>query len=238
MDYELTDEYIAEARKRAYRYQGQWTGTAGSLAADVARLIIERKKMQGFLTDLESSNAQLRAAVENRLAGQPSVDETDAAGGEFADWMRNTSGGCCDGGKCHTPEDKAPERWREITQASAEKYAAERFLGSSLLTSDVHPTSQAFYDLCDAIKDMHRRKSSDYGCPSGTDPLANIRNGAKFVGIPAWKAAMVRLSDKVTRLATYNVTGRLENESLEDNLFDLASYSLLALLLHREERDT
>ena len=48
---------------------------------------------------------------------------------------------------------------------------------------------------------------------------------------------MVRLSDKVTRLAAYNATGRLENESLEDNLFDLASYALLALLLHREDRD-
>ena len=101
---------------------------------------------------------------------------------------------------------------------------------------DVHPTSQAFFDLCDALKEMHRRKSSDYGCPTGTDPLANIRNGAKFVGIPAWKAAMVRLSDKVTRLATFNVTGRLENESVEDNLFDLASYSLLALQLFRESQ--
>lgn len=101
--------------------------------------------------------------------------------------------------------------------------------------SPVHPTSQAFFDLCDDLKEMHRKKSSDYGCPSGTDPLANIRNGARFVGIPAWKGAMVRLSDKVTRLASYNATGRLENESLEDNLFDLASYSLLALLLHREE---
>ena len=101
---------------------------------------------------------------------------------------------------------------------------------------DVHPTSQAFFDLCDNLKEMHRRKSSDYGCPSGTDPLANIRNGARFVGIPSWEGAMVRLSDKVTRLATFNATGRLENESLEDNLFDLASYALLALLLHREER--
>ena len=112
------------------------------------------------------------------------------------------------------------------------------FHGDALLSErNVHPTSQAFFDLCDALKEMHRRKSSDYGCPSGTDPLANIRNGAKFVGIPSWRAAMVRLSDKVTRLATYNVTGSLENESLEDNLFDLASYSLLALLLHREDRN-
>ena len=112
-----------------------------------------------------------------------------------------------------------------------------RCLGDSILADDVHPTSQAFFDLCDALKEMHRRKSRDYGCPSGEDPLANIRNGAKFVGIPSWKGAMVRLSDKVTRLASYNATGRLENESLEDNLVDLASYSLLALLLHREERN-
>jgi len=99
----------------------------------------------------------------------------------------------------------------------------------------VHPTSQAFFDLCDALKAMHRSKSSDYGCPSGTDPLANIRNGAKFVGIPAWRGAMVRLSDKVTRLATFNATGSLTYEGVEDNLFDLASYALLSLLLYREE---
>ena len=110
------------------------------------------------------------------------------------------------------------------------------FRGDSLLAGDVHPTSQRFFDLCDLLKEIHRKKSSDYGCPSGTDPLANIRNGARFVGIPAWKGAMVRLSDKVTRLATYNVTVQLENESLEDNLVDLASYSLLALLLHQEEQ--
>ena len=191
--------------------------------------------MQGTITSLEDTNAQLRAAVEARTAA------TDAAGGEYADWMRNTSG-CCGGGKLPTTTtDDAPAAWRDISTASAEKYAAERaetvLCGDSLLKEQhgVHPTSQAFFDLCDAIKEMHRRKSADYGCPSGTDPLANIRNGAKFVGIPAWKGAMVRLSDKVTRLATYNVTGRLENESLEDNLFDLASYALLALLLHREE---
>jgi len=111
-----------------------------------------------------------------------------------------------------------------------------RMRGDSLLRDDVHPVSRAFFDLCDQLKEMHRKKSRDYGCPSGEDPLANIRNGAKFVGIPSWKGAMVRLSDKVTRLAAYNATGRLENESLEDNLFDLASYSLLALLLHREEQ--
>jgi hypothetical protein len=102
MEYELTDEYIAEARQRAYRFQGQWCGTSGALAADLARVLIERKKMQGHITDIENTNAQLRAAVETRLAG-----------------------GCFDGGKCQ-PADDAPERWRVMSQASAEKYHAER----------------------------------------------------------------------------------------------------------------
>jgi hypothetical protein len=103
------------------------------------------------------------------------------------------------------------------------------------MTTEAHPTSQAFYDLCDAVKAMHASKSADYGCPTGTDPLANIRNGAKFVGIEPWRAAMVRLSDKVTRLATFNATGKLEHESVVDNLLDLSSYALLALLLYKEE---
>lgn len=210
MQYELTDDYLAEARQRAYRYQGQWTGTAGSLAADVARLLIERKRMQGTITNLEETNSQLRSAVEDRLAG-----------------------GCCEGGKCQ-PADDAGERWKEITQASAEKYHAHRLTGDSLLTaSDVHPTSQAYFDLLDKMKALHASKSRDYG--SETDPLANIRSGAEFVGIEPFKGAMVRLSDKVTRLATFNRTGSLHHEGVEDTLLDLASYSLLALLLYQEE---
>jgi hypothetical protein len=99
----------------------------------------------------------------------------------------------------------------------------------------VHPTSQAYFDLLDEMRQLHLSKSAGYGCPDGTDPLLNIRNGALFVGIPPWQAAMVRLSDKVTRLATFNKTGRLSHESVEDNLMDLASYALLALVLYRED---
>lgn len=130
---------------------------------------------------------------------------------------------------------------RERLEAAAKAESCcegRRFYGHTGDGSSVraaHPSSQAFYDLCDSLKDMHQSKSRDYG--SSHDPLANIRNGAEFVGIPAWKAAMVRLSDKVTRLATYNRTGTLTNESVEDSLLDLASYSLLALVLHREGRE-
>jgi hypothetical protein len=211
MQYELTDDYLVDARQRAYRYQGQWTGTAGALAADVARLLIERKRMEGTITDLEETNSQLRSAVEDRLPGY-----------------------CYEGGKCQPAED-AGERWKVKAQKSADKYA-ERLTGDSLLkASDVHPTSQAYFDLLDKMKALHASKSRDYG--SETDPLANIRSGAEFVGIEPFKGAMVRLSDKVTRLATFNRTGSLHHEGVEDTLLDLASYSLLALLLYQEDHN-
>ena len=168
---------------------------------------------------LEAANKAMRQAVKARL------DATDPSDDKLKGYTPGPLAGCEPAQAC-AAEVLSRESCCEGT----------RMRGDSLLRSDVHPTSQAFFDLCDQLKEMHSRKSRDYGCPSGEDPLANIRNGAKFVGIPSWKGAMVRLSDKVTRLAAYNATGRLENESLEDNLFDLASYSLLALLLHREEQ--
>ena len=183
---------------------------------------------------LEDSNAALRKAVETRLS-TGTYDEYV----EITDTDTRTITSRTD--TKPMPENIAAEVAQHAPRGWSAAEVIERFAVPETRTfygAAVHPTSQAFFDLCDALKEMHRRKSSDYGCPSGTDPLANIRNGAKFVGIPDWKGAMVRLSDKVTRLASYNATGRLENESLEDNLFDLASYSLLALLLHREERSS
>jgi hypothetical protein len=203
--------------------------------------------MSTTTTTLEESNAALRTAVEDRLAGRSPMAASlegckpamEAATQVLSDAAElGMAAGCCDVTKPR-PSRTSAEVSDYATRADAVsgfKRVVEE-ARPARLERQTHPTSQAFFDLCEALKDMHRRKSSDYGCPSGTDPLANIRNGAKFVGIPDWKGAMVRLSDKVTRLATYNATGRLENESLDDTLFDLASYALLALLLHREDRD-
>jgi hypothetical protein len=147
--------------------------------------------MQGTITNLEETNSQLRAAVETRLAGtSPSVTETDASGGEYADAMRNTKG-CCDGGKCHSPADEAPERWKEITQSSAAKYHAERvepeetvpvdwilqgqkemdaapddirWTGDSIIAKDHDDVSPAEKLLMDAI-DVVRDRRPKYGGP-------------------------------------------------------------------------
>ena len=152
MEYELSDEYLAEARQRAYRYQGQWCGTSGSLAADVARLLIERKKMSTILTDLQDSNAQLRAAVETRLAGRASMPTPDQLFG----------GACCDGGKCHSTPEELESGWREITQASAAKYA-ERLTGDSLLKDqgEISPAERLLLDAIDVVRDRRPK----YGGP-------------------------------------------------------------------------
>jgi hypothetical protein len=240
MSYELSDEYLAEARQRAYRYQGQWCGTSGSLAADVARLLIERKKMQGHITDIENTNAQLRAAVETRLAG-----------------------GCCEGGKCQPAADDAPERWKVKAQASAEKYQSEqaepeepsvpvdwilrgqretdaarddiRWTGDSILakqSDDIRPGSREFLAVLDELRTLHLRKTLDYGVDE--DALSNIRQSSDVVNMPAWAGCILRISDKMHRLKAYFRRGKCEFDGVEDTLKDIACYAAIALVLHRE----
>jgi hypothetical protein len=168
-------------------------------------------------TTLEAANETLRNAVRTRLDATPADDP------KMVGYV----------------SPAVTEPLQEVAEAEEKQHVSEtyaewdRLRGDGLTQTGVHPTSQAYFDLLDRMKALHSSKSRDYG--SEHDPLANIRNGAVFVGIEPWKGAMVRLSDKVTRLATFNRTGTLTHEGVEDNLMDLASYALLALLLYREE---
>jgi len=82
----LTDEYIAEARQRAYRFQGAWTGTSGALAADTARLITERTKLMDTITELERANAALRDAIAARNSDQGEAPPTLNLPAEYAEY--------------------------------------------------------------------------------------------------------------------------------------------------------
>ena len=106
------------------------------------------------------------------------------------------------------------------------------YLGTSDEESQHVTTSQRFLDLLDEMRRLHKSKSQDYG--SETDPLANIRQGAEFVGIEPWRGCMVRIADKVQRLKTFCRTGRLVHEGVRDTLLDLSAYSLLAIVLFDE----
>jgi hypothetical protein len=183
------------------------------------------------------ANSELRHAVEARLAGMsPTVADTDAAGGEYADAMRNTIG-CCDGGKRHATPEQLKAGWREITQASAAKYAADRLTGDSLLEDqgDIQPGSREFLDVLDELKQLHLRKTMDYGVDE--DALSNIRSSADVVNMPAWAGCILRISDKMHRLKAFFRRGRCEFDGVEDTLKDIACYAAIALVLHREQQE-
>jgi serine phosphatase RsbU (regulator of sigma subunit) len=87
----LPADYLADAEKRARRYMGQWTGTAGSLAADVIRLLHERTailtELSNMTQQLEDANAQIRRAIEVRR-------EAVAAGKPHDEWYEGLEAGC------------------------------------------------------------------------------------------------------------------------------------------------
>jgi hypothetical protein len=89
-----------------------------------------------------------------------------------------------------------------------------------------------YLKLLDDMRELHIRKAGDYG--RGQDPFANVRASAEF-GMPAWVGVCIRMGDKMQRIKSYLANGSLKNESLEDSFMDLAAYSLIALVLFREE---
>lgn len=172
-------------------------------------------------TTLEASNAALREAVASRLAATPADDP------KMQGYKPPPLAGC------KPAEEAAAAVLADAWQGS--RCEGQRLRGDSLLSETRHPSSQAFVALLGEMQRLHESKSADYG--SEDDPLANIRNGAEFVSIEAWRGCMVRIADKVQRLRTFCRTGRLVHEGVRDTLLDLAAYSLLAIVLFDEGRD-
>jgi hypothetical protein len=90
-----------------------------------------------------------------------------------------------------------------------------------------------FYQLLDELAELHSRKNHDYA--GRGDPLRNFRM-CEAMGIPAWKACLVRITDKLSRLQSFAASETLmvEDESMEDTARDLAVYALILLILYQE----
>ena len=92
-----------------------------------------------------------------------------------------------------------------------------------------------YWAIKEEIGQLHQRKGADYG--TDADPFANLR-GAELFGLPAWVGVALRMQDKMARIQAFVKNGRLENESIEDTLLDIANYGQLALALYRERKQT
>jgi hypothetical protein len=180
-------------------------------------------------TTIEDANAKLREAVEARR-------EAQAAGKPHEEWYADDVSPLVAEPRCIDTSNEETESPAWLSDEPYPEYV-ERWKGSGLVQEQPseQPGSLPFLELLEELRTLHLSKSQDYG--SESDPLANIRQGAEFVGIEAWRGCMVRVADKVQRLKTYCRTGRLVHEGVRDTLLDLSAYSLLAIVLFDEGND-
>jgi hypothetical protein len=92
---------------------------------------------------------------------------------------------------------------------------------------------KGFQEITDRMNSTMQKKNKDYS--RGEDPFKNLRRHGTY-GI------VVRLDDKLCRLDSLTNPRFADHqpanadESLEDTAIDIAVYSLLLILLHREEK--
>lgn len=96
-----------------------------------------------------------------------------------------------------------------------------------------HSNSKRFYEILGELAALHQKKQQDYG--RGDDPFANVRASSDW-GVSGWTGAMIRLCDKIKRLQSLALNGKLANESAEDSFRDIAVYSVIALVLFEQEQ--
>ncbi len=113
----------------------------------------------------------------------------------------------------------------------AEEIVRLREKAEARLTAVTCNGDPRFHAILTELGLLHDKKQADYG--RGADPLANIRASVEW-GIPPWVGALVRLNDKVHRLKSLRLNGKLANESAIDSLNDIAVYAILARILLEE----
>lgn len=93
---------------------------------------------------------------------------------------------------------------------------------------------QRLTELLEELKELHERKSHDYGA---NDPLGNFEEAREIVGSP-YAGVLVRMGDKWSRIKSlYKKKKRLvEDESEIQTLKDLAVYALIAIVLKEREK--
>lgn len=193
----LTDDQLAAIRLRKNRFMGQWTGTAGSLAADCHHLMEDRKTMEATIDTLKLDNAELRSAVS-----------------------KLPEAGCCDGGKCHTRIDDEPASipvdW--ILQGDREM----RHTGDGILNAtpdeDTPQAEQLLLDTLEVIRDRRPK----YGGPKAHFARTVGMINAAFADIlarPLTEAdwAQIMILDKIARYNGPNST--------TDGPIDIAGYA-------------
>jgi hypothetical protein len=97
--------------------------------------------------------------------------------------------------------------------------------------------SHEFYALVEQMILLHSAKSSDYDGLSGKLPFSNFRTSTEL-GIKPSMGVLIRMQDKWSRiknLVKEDRDAKVRDETVEDTMMDQAVYSLIWIVLHREE---
>ena len=154
---------------------------------------------------LNAANESLRAAVTARLDATPADDPK----------MVGYKPSCCEG-----------QRMR------GDGVLSETYAEWDTKPQKYRPGTDAFVAVLEELRSLHLRKTLDYGVDE--DALANIRNSADVINVPAYAGCVLRMADKMQRLRSFFRRGEVEFDGVEDTLLDIAAYAAIALVVYRE----
>lgn len=91
-----------------------------------------------------------------------------------------------------------------------------------------------FEAIMQSLVDLHHEKNHDY---AGGNYLSDLI-ASNRMGIPAWKNALLRIQQKMSRLESFAKQGefKVADEKLEDTCKDLAVYSIIMLMLYKYKK--
>ena len=156
-------------------------------------------------TTLEDSTAAIRSAVPARMAATP-ADDPKMVGYEPS---------CCEG-----------------ERMCGDGVLSETYAEWNPPTPKYRPGTDSFVAVLEELRSLHMRKTMDYGVDE--DALANIRNSADVINVPAYAGCVLRMADKMQRLRSFFRRGEVEFDGVEDTLLDIAAYAAIALVVYRE----
>ncbi len=156
-------------------------------------------------TTLEDSTAAIRSAVSASMAATP-ADDPKMVGYEPS---------CCEG-----------------ERLCGDGVLSETYAEWNPPTPKYRPGTDSFVAVLEELRSLHMRKTMDYGVDE--DALANIRNSADVINVPAYAGCVLRMADKMQRLRSFFRRGEVEFDGVEDTLLDIAAYAAIALVVYRE----
>ena len=159
---------------------------------------------------LEDSTAAIRSAVSARMAATP-ADDPKMVGYDHS----STPASCCEG-----------------ERMCGDGVLSETYAEWDPPTPKYRPGTDSFVAVLEELRSLHMRKTMDYGVDE--DALANIRNSADVINVPAYAGCVLRMADKMQRLRSFFRRGEVEFDGVEDTLLDIAAYAAIALVVYRE----